>query len=198
MASPHHPPQPPSLDPDTVLLQTEESMEKAVEYLKHELKGIRTGRASPAMVEFVKVDYYGASTDLKSLALISVPEPTQLLIKPFDAGSVQEIKKAIEASGLGLNPMSEGKQIRINVPPLSGERRQQLVSKVKKHGEETKVVLRNHRRDANKHADQIKAGGHHSEDEIETLKTEIQELLKKFEADVDKRVEEKSREITEV
>jgi ribosome recycling factor len=188
----------PSMDPDTILLQTEEGMEKAVEYLKHELKGIRTGRASPAMIEFVKVDYYGASTDLKSLAIINVPEPTQLLIKPFDAGSIQEIKKAIEAAGLGLNPMPEGKQIRINVPPLSGDRRQQLVAKVKKIGEETKVVLRNHRRDGNKHADQVKAAGHHSEDEIETLKTEIQELLKKYEAEVDKRVEEKSKEVQEV
>src|SRR5882724_4394316 len=96
-------------DPDTILLETEAQMEKAVEYLKHELRGIRTGRASPAMIEFVKVDYYGANTDLKSLAIISVPEPTQLLVKPFDAGSVGEIKKAIESAGLGLNPMSEGK-----------------------------------------------------------------------------------------
>src|SRR5690242_4502950 len=115
---------PMTTDPDTILLETEEHMEKALEYLKHEFRGIRTGRATPAMIEFVKVDYYGASTDLKSLALISVPEPTQLLVKPFDAGSISEIKKAIEAAGLGLNPMSEGKQLRINVPALSGDRRQ--------------------------------------------------------------------------
>jgi ribosome recycling factor len=185
-------------DPDTILLGAEESMEKALEYLKNELRGIRTGRASAAMVEYVKVEYYGASTDLKSLAIITVPEPTQILIKPFDAGSVNDIKRAIESSGLGFNPMSEGKQLRINVPPLSGERRQQLIGKVKKLGEETKVVLRNTRRDANKHADQLKSGGHFPEDEIETLKTEIQELLKKFEGDVDRRVEEKGKEISEV
>ena len=185
-------------DPDTILLTTEEHMEKALEYLKHELRGIRTGRASAAMIEFVKVDYYGASTDLKSLALISVPEPTQLLIKPFDAGSISEIKKAIESAGLGLNPMPEGKQIRINVPPLSGDRRQQLVAKVKKLGEEARVVLRNARRDGNKHADALKAAGHTAEDEINTLKEEIQELLKKYEGEVDKKLDEKTKEITVV
>ena len=187
-----------SNDPDTILLQTEEQMEKASEYLKHELKGIRTGRASPAMIEFVKVDYYGASSDLKSLAIISVPEPTQLLVKPFDASSVGDIKKAIEASGLGLNPMNEGKQLRINVPPLSGDRRKQLAAKVKQLGEDAKVTLRNARRDGNKHADALKAGGHIAEDEIETLKEEIQGLLKKYESEVDKLVEGKTKEVTEV
>ena len=185
-------------DPDTILLSAEESMEKSLEYLKHEARGIRTGRASTAMVDYVKVDYYGASTDLKSLAIISIPEPTQILIKPFDAGSVGDIKKGIEAAGLGFNPMVEGKQLRINVPPLSGDRRQQLVGKLKKLAEETKVVMRNARRDANKHADALKGTGHFPEDEIETLKTEIQDLLKKYEGEVDKKVEEKTKEITEV
>jgi ribosome recycling factor len=187
-----------SNDPDTILLQTEEQMEKASEYLKHELKGIRTGRASPAMIEFVKVDYYGASSDLKSLAIISVPEPTQLLVKPFDASSVSDIKKAIESSGLGLNPMNEGKQLRINVPPLSGDRRKQLAAKVKQLGEDAKITLRNARRDGNKHADALKSGGHIAEDEIETLKEEIQGLLKKYEGEVDKLVEGKTKEVTEV
>jgi ribosome recycling factor len=185
-------------DPDTILLETEEHMEKALEYLKHELRGIRTGRASPAMIDSVKVEYYGSQTDLKSLASISVPEPTQLLVKPFDAGAISEIKKAIEAAGLGLNPMSEGKQLRINVPPLSGDRRQQLIAKVKKMGEEQKVAIRNARRDGNKHADALKSGGKFPEDEIETLKTEIQDLLKKYEGEVDKLVESKSKEISQV
>jgi ribosome recycling factor len=187
-------------DPDTILLHAEETMEKAVDYLKHEFRGIRTGRASPAMIEFLKVEAYGTQTDLKSIALISVPEPTQLLIKPFDPGSIGDIKKAIEASGLGLNPMVEGKQIRLNVPPLSGERRQQLSAKVKKMGEEQKVAIRNVRRDANKHADDLKkaTAKHYPEDEIETLKEEIQNLLKKYEGEVDKRIEEKTKEITEV
>jgi ribosome recycling factor len=185
-------------DPDTILLQTEEHMEKALEYLRHELRGIRTGRASPAMIDSVKVDYYGSQTDLKSLASISVPEPTQLLVKPFDAGAISEIKKAIEAAGLGLNPMSEGKQLRINVPPLSGERRQQLTAKIKKMAEEQKVAMRNARRDGNKHADALKTGGKVPEDELETLKTEVQDLLKKYEAEVDKALEAKTKEIMQV
>src|SRR5687768_10206840 len=178
-------------DPDTILLETESAMEKALEYLKNELRGIRTGRATTALVDFLKVDYYGASTDLKAIAAISIPEPTQILIKPFDPGSVGDIKKAIEASGLGLNPMVEAKQIRLNVPPLSGDRRQQLVAKVKKMGEEQKIAIRNVRRDGNKHADSLSksAAKHYPEDEIEGLKNEIQELLKKYETELDKRVE---------
>ena len=188
------------MDPDTILLEAEERMEKAVEHLKSELRGIRTGRASTALVEYVKVDYYGSMTDLKALASISIPEPTQLLIKPFDAGSVQEIKKALESSDLGLNPMVDGKQIRINIPPLSTDRRKQLVAHCKKVAEDTKVSLRNVRRDANKHADQLGKGGGttYPEDEIETLKTEIQELLKKYETDVEKVTEDKSKEVMTV
>lgn len=189
-----------STDPDTILLETEEAMEKAIDHLKHELRGVRTGRATPAIVEYVKVDYYGSSTDLKSLASISVPEPTQLLIKPFDAGSIAEIKKAIESAGLGLNPISEGKQLRINIPAPSRERRQQLATHCKKVGEETKVTIRNARRDANKHADGLgkQTGKHFPEDEINTLKEEIQALLKKYETDVDHRVEEKTKEVMEI
>jgi len=184
-------------DPDTILLQTEEFMEKALEYLKSELRGIRTGRASPALVEFIKVDYYGSQTDLKSIAAVSVPEPTQLLIKPFDQGAISAIKTAIEKSGLGINPMSEGKQLRLNIPAMSAERRQKDSARIKKMGEEAKVVIRNARRDANKHADALKnaPGKHFPEDEIETLKEEIQGLLKKYEDEVDKRVDEKTKEI---
>src|SRR5262245_32724555 len=106
--------------PDEILIETEEHMTKSLEYLKKELKGMRTGRASTALVEFIKVDYYGEMQDLKNIAAISVPEPTQILIKPFDPSSMNSIKKAIDASGLGLNPMSDGKQFRLNLPPLSG------------------------------------------------------------------------------
>lgn len=189
-----------STDPDTILLEAEEAMTKAVEYLKKELRGIRTGRATPAMIEFVKVDYYGSQSDLKSIAAISTPEPTQLLIKPFDAGSVGEIKKAIEAAGLGLNPISEGKQLRVSVPALSGDRRKQLIAHCKKLGEEAKVSLRNVRRDANKHADGLEnqPGTKIPEDEIEQLKTEIQDLLKKYETDAEDSVTKKSKEIEEV
>ncbi len=187
------------MDPDTILLETEESMTKAVEHLKKELRAVRTGRASPSLVEYIKVEYYGSQSDLKSLASISVPEPTQILIKPFDAGAVAEIKKAIESSGLGLNPMSEGKQLRINIPPLSGDRRKQLVGHCKKLAEEAKVSLRNARRDGNKHADGLKAGADQiPEDELEQLKTEIQELLKKYETETDKAVADKTKEVETV
>jgi ribosome recycling factor len=191
-------------DPDTILLEAEESMDKALDYLQHELRGIRTGRASTALVEYLKVEYFGTPTDLKSLAAINVPEPSQIVIKPYDAGSINEIKKAIETSGLDLTPMIEKKPgsavIRLSIPALSGERRTQLVGRVKKMGEEAKVVLRNTRRDANKHADGLakQEGKHYPEDEISTLKDEIQDLLKKYEKQVDERVAAKSQEVLEV
>ena len=190
----------PSTDPDTILLEAEEAMSKAEDYLLHEFRGIRTGRATTALVEYVKLDYYGASTDLKSLAAVSVPEPTQLLIKPFDVGALQEITQSIDSSGLNLNPILEGKQIRLMVPALTGEQRMKLVSHIKKLAEDAKVVLRNARRDANKHADALGkgAGSHMSEDEVKTLKEEIQELLKKYEKDIEARCAAKSKEITEV
>jgi len=187
-------------DPDTILLDAEERMDKALDHLKGELRGVRTGRASTALVEYIKVDYYGSPTDLKSLASISVPEPTQLLIKPYDAGALNEIRRALESSDLGLNPQAEGKQIRIMIPPLSTERRQQLVGHCKKVAEETKVAMRNVRRDANKHADALKksADAHYPEDELETLKGEIQDLLKKHESEVERISEEKAKEIMTV
>lgn len=188
------------MDLDEILLTTEESMEKAVNYLKNELKGIRTGRASTALVDFIKVDYYGSQSDLRSMALVSIPEPTQLLIKPFDPSSTQAIVKAIQTSGLGLNPMTEGKQIRLSLPPLSGERRQQLMSSVKSMGEQAKVTLRNARRDGNKHLDALKKdkSQHVSEDEIEKATEDIQSLLKRYEEELDKLVAAKQKEIQEV
>ncbi len=189
-----------STDPDTILLETEDHLTKSLDHLRKELKGIRTGRASPAMIEFIKVDYYGSQSDLKSLAAISVPEPTKLHVKPFDSHSVGDIKKAIEASGLGLNPMVSGKELFIGVPALSGDRRKQLASHCKKLAEETKVAMRNARRDANKHADTLakQPGTHFPEDEIERLKTEIQEMLKKYETQADEAVAKKTKEIEEV
>lgn len=184
---------------DKVLSDTQSTMLKSIEYLKKELKGIRTGRASPALVEFVKVDYYGAHQDLKSLAAISVPEPSQLLIKPFDPSAIGDIKKGIESAGLGLNPISDGKALRVNIPALSGDRRKQLGAHAKKLGEECKIALRNARRDANKHADALKTGKEHvPEDEIKQLHTEIQDLLKKYETEADQAVAAKQKEIETV
>ena len=188
------------MDPDSILLDAEATMDKSIDYLKSELRGIRTGRASTALVEYVKVDYYGSSTDLKALAAISVPEATQILIQPFDPASAGEIKKAIEKADLGVSPVLDGKVIRVSIPPLSGDRRKQLAAQAKKIGEETKVAARNARRDANKHADQLEKDKTQniSEDEIKTLKDEIQDLLKSKEGVIDQMVEKKTKEITEI
>ncbi len=186
--------------PTSILRDVNDRMNKALDHLKGELRGLRTGRASTGLVEHVKVDYYGAMTDLKALASLSLPEPTQILIKPFDPGALHEIKKAIEIADLGLNPQVDGKQLRVNLPALSTDRRKQLVGHAKKVGEETKVSMRNLRRDANKHADGLKnsKAAHYPEDELETLKKEIQDALKKHETEADKLVADKSKEIMEV
>jgi ribosome recycling factor len=182
--------------PDSILNHAQETMTKAVEHLKKELRSIRTGRAQPSLVEMVRVEYYGSQSELKNIAAISVPEPSQLLIKPFDASSLSDIKKAIETSGIGLNPMVDGKQIRLNIPPLTGERRKQLAAQCKKYAEEAKVAVRNVRRDANKHAEAIKASI--PEDELETLKTEVQDLLKKHETEIDDLAAKKTKEVETV
>ncbi|MEM1209121.1 MAG: ribosome recycling factor [Planctomycetota bacterium] len=188
------------MDLDTILLECEEAMDKASSYLMSELKGVRTGRASPGLIEFAKVECYGAETDLRSVAMVQAPEATQLVVKPFDPGTVKDIAKGIEAAGLGLNPQVDGKQIRINIPPLSGERRKQLIGSVKQMGEHAKVSLRNARRDANKHIDAVgkdKSAGI-SEDELDTAKQEVQDLLKKHESAVEKAIADKSADIEAV
>jgi len=185
------------MDLDEAQLTAELSMQKAVEYLQHELRGVRTGRASTSLVEYVKVDYYGSATDLRQLALITVPESSQILIKPFDTASLQACIKAIQTAGLGLNPVAEGKQIRVSIPALTGERRQQLATSIKHMGEQAKVTLRNARRDANKHFDQASRDKtlHLSEDDIEQAKNEMQNLLKKYEKQVDELIAAKKVEL---
>ena len=188
------------MDLDEIQLNAEEAMEKSVDYLKNELRGVRSGRASTGLVEFIKVNYYGSMSDLRQLAMITVPEPTQLLIKPFDASSIQQIDKAIQTAGLGLTPTVEGKQIRLNLPSLSGDRRKQLVASIKQMGEQAKVAVRNTRRDANKHVDQAAKDKANpiSEDEVEGVKSEIQNLLKKYEKQMENLVDAKTKEIQEV
>src|SRR5579862_6798618 len=127
---------------DDIQLECEEHMEKALEHLKHELRGIRTGRATPALVENIKVDYYGTPTDLKSIAAISVPEATQLLIKPFSPGDMKAIEKAINDSKIGLTPHSDGKQLRLILPAMSQERRTQLAGQCKQFAEACKISIR--------------------------------------------------------
>ncbi len=188
------------MDLDESLLIAEDAMEKSVDYLKNELRGVRTGRASTGLIEFIKIDYYGSPTELRQLAIVSVPEPTQLLIKPFDPSSVQVMLKGIQNAGLGLNPVGEGKAIRVNIPSLSGDRRNQLITSVKQMGEQAKVAVRNARRDANKQIDQAEKDKtqHVSEDQAADAKDEIQTLLKKYEGQLEKLISAKVTEIQEI
>lgn len=183
---------------DEILFSAEEHMEKAIEHLRHELRGLRTGRASTSLVEFIKVDYYGAMSDLRSLASLTTPDATSILIKPFDPSSMKEILKALDAAKLGISPQNDGKQIRLILPPLSGERRQQLVTKAKEAAEHCRVSLRNNRRDANKQVDAEEKDGGFSEDQAKLAKEQVQELLKKYESKVDEILAAKQKEITDV
>jgi len=180
---------------DEILLEAEEKMEKAVGVLEHTLRGLRSGRASRALVENIRVEYYGAQTPLPQLANIGVPEPQLIVIRPFDPTSVGAIEKAILKSDIGITPQSDGKLIRLAVPPLSEERRKQLAAQVKKMGEEAKVSLRNIRRDANRQVNREKDEGALSEDDARRTKDDVQDLTKKYEAQVDEHVESKTEEI---
>ncbi len=166
---------------DEIVLDAEERMQKAVDKLKGDLTGIRTGRANPGMVDSLKVEAYGSSTPLKQLGSVSSPEPQQLVIRPFDPSVIKDIEKAIVASDLGLAPQSDGKVIRLNIPALSGDVRKKMVARTKDLTEETKVSIRNVRRDANKHLDELQKDKELTEDERDTYKEDVQELTKKFE-----------------
>ncbi len=183
---------------DDILMDAEEHMEKAIEHVQHELRGIRTGRATPALVENIQVDYYGTPTPIKSIASIMVPEATQLLIKPFTPGDIRAIEKAINDSKIGLTPHSDGKQIRLMLPPLSQERRLQLVGQCKGFAETAKIAIRNARRDANKILETEEKGGVVGEDEAVKGKTQIQDLTKQYETKVDDLIEKKKNEVLQV
>jgi len=183
------------MDQDEILLDAEDRMEKAVEVYQGQLQGLRTGRATPGLVDSIKVDYYGSPTPLKQLANISVPEPQQIVVRPFDAGALNNIVKAIQSSDLGLSPNSDGRLIRLNVPPLSTERRRQLASRVKELAEEARVSIRNIRRDANKHADQSQKAKTLTEDGRDATKEQVQDLTKKFEGKVNSLSSAKEKDI---
>lgn len=177
------------------LLETEEKMEKAAEHLRNEFRTVRTGRASAGLVEHIKVDYYGAPTELRQLATLSVPEPLLIVIKPYDASSIGDIAKAIQTSDLGITPNSDGKLIRLAVPPLSEERRKQLVHQIKDMAEQTRVALRNMRRECIKAIDTEKKAKQISEDDAKGGHTEATDLVHKYEKQVDEAMEAKSKEI---
>lgn len=183
---------------DDVLMDLELHMEKALEHLHQELRGIRTGRASPALVEHIKVDYYGTPTDLRSIAAISVPEAMQILVKPFSPQDLKAIEKAIGDANIGLTPHSDGKQLRMSLPPLSQDRRLQLAGQCKKMAEDIKVAIRNARREANKVLESEQKGGVITEDELSSAKDQVNELTKNYETKVDQAIEHKQKEIMTV
>ena len=184
------------MDYDTLLLDTEDRMDKALDVLKDKYRGMRTGRANPGLVESLRVDYYGSPTPLKQIAHISAPEADQLIIKAFDPSALGEIEKSILKSDLGINPQNDGKILRLILPPLSQERRQQLASFAKETAEETRIALRNVRRDANRQADQLQKDKELSEDEHKDLKNEIQKLLKSIEDKVSELLRNKAEDLT--
>ena len=182
---------------DETLMDADDRMQKAVSVLANNLSGIRTGRATPGLVDSIKVEVYGSMTPLKQLASIGTPEPQQIVIRPYDAGTIKEIEKAIVAGDLGLNPQNDGRLIRLNVPPLSTEVRKKMVSRIKELAEEARISIRNIRRDANKAADAAEKAKELSEDDRDKLKEEVQELTKKYEAEVGEMAKNREADITE-
>lgn len=182
--------------PDTIK-ECQTKMDKAVAHMQEELKGFRTGRASPALVENLKVDCYGTVTPLRQLAAISAPQADMVVIKPYDVGSIAAIEKAIKTSDLSLAPIVEGKMIRLNLPPLSGERRTQLVNQAKQLGEQTKISIRNIRRDVLKLFEKQQKDKIITEDDLEHAKKQVEDLTKQHIEKVDQIIAQKSKEIME-
>ena len=180
---------------DRIVSDTESKMAKAVGVLQSELKAVRAGRASTGLVENLSVEYYGTATPLKQLATLAAPQADMIVIKPFDPTALKEIEKAIKNSELSIAPILDGKMIRLNVPPLSEERRRQLVGQVKHLGEQTKVSIRNIRRDANKMLEKQEKDKVVTEDDHERGKKRVDELTKKHTESVDGLVKAKSDEI---
>lgn len=166
---------------DDILLDAEDRMDKAIGVLKTNLGGIRTGRANPGLVDSLRVDAYGSQVPMKQLASVGAPEPTQIVIRPYDPSTIKDIEKSIIASDLGFNPQNDGRLIRINIPPLSTEVRKRMVSRIKELAEEAKIAIRNVRRDANKAAEQAEKDKELTEDLCEKAKEDIQEMTKRYE-----------------
>ena len=182
---------------DEILLDVEERMEKAVSVLRGALAGIRTGRANPGLVDSLKVEVYGSLTPIKQVASVGAPGPTQIVIRPYDPGTLKDIEKAIQGADLGLNPQNDGRLIRINVPPLSGEVRRRMVGRIKELAEEAKVAVRNVRRDGNKMADAAEKKKSLSEDQRDDLKQEVQDLTKTYESQAAKLAKAREKEVLE-
>ncbi|MFG0316195.1 MAG: ribosome recycling factor [Planctomycetota bacterium JB042] len=179
---------------DQILRETKDKMRKGVEHFQDEIRGLRSGRATPAMVEHLKVEAYGSPTPLNQLASIAIPEPRAIVIKPYDQSILKDIEKAIQVSDLGINPQSDGKVVRLTVPEMSEEQRKKMVGRIKDLSEASKVSLRNIRRDMNKRADESKEL---TDDDVTAAKDEIQKVLKSSESEVEELFKAKTTEIME-
>jgi len=183
---------------DEILFTAEEGMEKALDFMKHEFSAVRTGKASPALVEGIEVDAYGSAMKLKQLALISTPEPRLIIIQPFDAANTKPIEKAINESKIGITPSVDGKIIRLPIPELSEERRKDLVKTIKTMAEETRVRIRAARRHAMDSAKKMQKEGGLTEDDLKSGETQIQKLTDKFVAEVDSQSASKEADIMKI
>jgi ribosome recycling factor len=182
---------------DEILLDVEERMEKAIRKLKADLAGIRTGRANPGLVDSLKVEVYGSPVPIKQVASVGAPEPHQIVIRPYDPGTLKDIEKAIQSSDLGFTPQNDGRVIRLNVPALSTEVRRKMVGRVRELAEEAKVAVRNIRRDGNKSADQAEKDKQFSEDDRDQAKEEIQDLTKEYESQAADLAKAREKEVME-
>lgn len=183
---------------EEIFSEMKTKMAKAIDALNHELAGLRSGRASVALLDGIKVDYYGNSTPLKGIASLSVPESRTITIQPWDVSQIKAIEKAIMESGLGLNPSNDGKQIRISIPQLTEERRKELVKIAKKYAEECRVSIRNIRRDANEELKKLEKDKKMSQDDLKKHQQEVQDLTDKQIKKVDEILHHKEAEIMEV
>lgn len=179
-----------------VLEEAEQKMRRTVEAVERELAGVRTGRATPGLLEPIKVDYYGSQLPVNQLATVSIPEPRLMVIAPWDPGALQAIEKAIMSSELGIMPQSDGKVIRLSIPPLTEERRQELAKLVSRMAEDGRVAVRNVRRDANERLDKLENEGV-SEDDIKAAKKKVQDLADKYIQKIDELLDRKVQEIME-
>lgn len=184
--------------PESVKSDAKSRMEKTLQALRRELASLRAGRAAPSLLDKIEVEYYGTMTPLNQLSNISAPEPRLLVIQPWDKSAISAIEKALQKSELGITPTNDGDVIRINIPPLTEERRAELVRVVKKAGEEAKVSIRNIRRDANDEYKKMEKSGDLSEDEARRYQEEIQKLTDDFVKQIDEAVTSKEKDIMTV
>ena len=188
------------MEPEMLILETEETMQKGVDFLLHELSAVRTGKASPALVENMEihVNQYGTKMRLKQLASINTPEPRLIVITPFDPSTVHDIERGINESRLGISPNRDGKVIRLPIPELTGERRKDLVKMIKGMSEDARIRVRGERREAIDQLKKAQKEGQITEDDLEIYEEEVQKLTNKMVAEVDKHLEKKEKEIMTV